>query len=58
MQGYTYEHIIDTYLEPFLQEKYEKNCFLIQDNDPKHHFYFSEEAYERNNIKWVYFDCP
>ncbi len=39
-------------------EKNENNCFLIQDNDPKHHFYFSEKAYERNNIKWVYFECP
>ena len=53
MNGPTYDYIIENYLAPFTRLNFNNNCFLIQDNDPKHASGVGFEALERNNINWV-----
>ena len=53
MYAYTYDHIIEKYLAPFVNSKFNNTCYLIQDNDPKHTSKVCNDALERNNIVWV-----
>ena len=53
MDKFLYQDIILRNFYPFMAAKYDLNCILHQDNDPKHLSKVCTDALAENGIKWV-----
>ena len=55
MDADLYREILLDYLFPFMASKYDFDCILLQDNDPKHSSVKCRSVFSENDIKWVNF---
>ena len=53
MDSNLYKEIIEDIFVPFAAEKYDFNCNIHQDNDPKHSSRLCSDALKFHNINWV-----
>jgi hypothetical protein len=53
MDALLYREIMADYLLPFMAQKYNMDCYLHQDNDPKHTSKICKDFLRINGIKWI-----
>jgi hypothetical protein len=53
MNAKLYKEILGDFLIPFMASKYDFNCILHQDGDPKHTSKMCKDYLDRNQINWV-----
>jgi transposase len=53
MDALLYREIMADYLLPFMAQKYNMDCYLHQDNDPKHTSKICKKFIIENGIKWI-----
>ena len=53
MDSNLYKEILGSFLFPFIATKYDFNCILHQDGDPKHNSQLCTSYLLDNNVNWV-----
>ena len=48
-----YKNIIESYLYPFVRNKFEETHFIHQDNDPKHTSKLCVDFFKEAELNWV-----